>query len=737
MTRPTAPHAHLITRRSFCTLSAVALASLALPARRAFGDEAATAATATQPGAIVIVHTNDVHCAVDDNLGYAKLVNYAKTMRSTYGADNVTLVDAGDAVQGKAMGTLTDGEYLVDIMNECGYDFAIPGNHEFDYGMAQFNTLVARANAKYLSCNFTDLRTGNLMFDAYAMREYGTGADTKKVAFLGICTPESLTKSSPAHFQEGGTYRYGFCEDDSGAKLYDAVQRAVDQARADGADYVVALAHLGQGGVTPRWTSAAVAANTSGIDVIIDGHSHELYVQTPLNKNGQPVLVTQTGTQLVGIGQVVINPATGTIAAYASDGTETVTASTTNGTASIIKAWDGVDADTAACIAGLQADLAKITGRVIGRSDVRLVALEDDDYTWAVRAHETNLGDFVADAYLALAWHGGIMADIGLVNGGGIRANIEPGDVTYGNLIDVQPFNNQLAYVDTLGQNILDALEVGASKLPEPSGGLQHAAGLTYTVRTDIPSSVQMPGGKFGGVAGEYRVRNVLVNGEPLDVNRRYKLVSHTFLLVDGGDGLTMFMNDEAVLLDLDNKALIEYIQYDLKGTIGGEYADPDGQGRIVIKGGSDPEPTPLPTPEPTDEPVEEPAAPGGKPLASTGDPFGVAVVGAAAVATVAGAVAVGARRKAFPSRPYGANWAQIRSHDNFGRVFKRPLSWNQESLGHDPRSRFFIGQDTRIRHGELCHGSFFAPSRRPRAPRKRPSLESGHPPPYKSGCFT
>ena len=310
--------AHRITRRSFCTLSAVALASLALPTRSAFADEAMPAA-ADAP--IVIVHTNDVHCAVDDNLGYAKLVDYVETMRSTYGADSVTLVDAGDAVQGKAMGTLTDGEYLVDIMNECGYDFAIPGNHEFDYGMTQFNTLVARANAKYLSCNFTDLRTGNLMFDAYAMREYDTGADTKKVAFLGICTPESLTKSSPAHFQEGGTYRYGFCEDDSGAKLYDAVQRAVDQARADGADYVVALAHLGQGGVTPRWTSAAVAANTSGIDVIIDGHSHELYVQTPLNKNGQPVLVTQTGTQLVGIGQVVIDPANGTIAAYASNDT--------------------------------------------------------------------------------------------------------------------------------------------------------------------------------------------------------------------------------------------------------------------------------------------------------------------------------------------------------------------------------------------------------------------------------
>ncbi len=640
MTRPTAPHARLITRRSFCTLSAVALASLALPTRSAFADEAATAATATQPGAIVIVHTNDVHCAVDDNLGYAKLVNYAKTMRSTYGADNVTLVDAGDAVQGKAMGTLTNGEYLIDVMNECGYDFAIPGNHEFDYGMTQFNTLVARANAKYLSCNFTDLRTGNLMFDAYAMREYDTAVGKRKVAYLGICTPESLTKSSPAHFQEDGIYRYGFCEDDSGTKLYDAVQSAVDQARADGADYVVALAHLGQDGVTPRWTSTSVAANTSGIDVVIDGHSHELYAQTPLNKNGEPVLVTQTGTQLVGIGQVVIDPANGTIAAYASNDTETVTASTAKGTASIVKAWDGIDADTAAFIAGLQADLAKITERVIGRSDVRLVALEDDDYTWAVRAHETNLGDFVADAYLALAWHGGVMADIGFVNGGGIRANIEPGDVTYGDLINVQPYNNQLCYVDTLGQNILDALEAGVANLPNPSGGLQHVSGLAYTVRTDIPSSVQMPGGKFGGVTGEYRVRDVLVNGEPLDVNRRYKLVSHTFLLVEGGDGLTMFMNDEAVLLDLDNKALIEYIQYDLKGTIGGEYADPDGQGRIVIKNGPDPEPEPLPTPEPADEPAP---GSGGKPLASTGDPLGTAVVGAAAVAAAAGAVAVSA----------------------------------------------------------------------------------------------
>ena len=633
--------AHRITRRSFCTLSAVALASLALPTRSAFADEAMPAA-ADAP--IVIVHTNDVHCAVDDNLGYAKLVDYVETMRSTYGADSVTLVDAGDAVQGKAMGTLTDGEYLVDIMNECGYDFAIPGNHEFDYGMTQFNTLVARANAKYLSCNFTDLRTGNLMFDAYAMREYDTGADTKKVAFLGICTPESLTKSSPAHFQEGGTYRYGFCEDDSGAKLYDAVQRAVDQARADGADYVVALAHLGQGGVTPRWTSAAVAANTSGIDVIIDGHSHELYVQTPLNKNGQPVLVTQTGTQLVGIGQVVINPATGTIAAYASDGTETVTASTTNGTASIIKAW-GASMPTRpptsqGCkrISRRSPGASSALGRALGRPRGRRLHLGRS----RARDEPRRLrGRCVPRAGMAWRHHGRYRtrerrrhprehrAGRRDVRQPHRRATVQQPAGLRGHPRPEHPRRPRSGRVEAARAQ---------RRIAACGGPHVHRAHGHSVVGADAGRQIRRRGGRVPRPqrAGERRAPR----REPA-----LQLVSHTFLLVDGGDGLTMFMNDEAVLLDLDNKALIEYIQYDLKGTIGGEYADPDGQGRIVIKGGSDPEPTPLPTPEPTDEPVEEPAAPGGKPLASTGDPFGVAVVGAAAVATVAGAVAVGARR--------------------------------------------------------------------------------------------
>lgn len=640
------PVSHGITRRSFCTLSAVALASLSLPSRALAAEfSAGTAgAGAAAPGPIVIVHTNDVHCAVDENLGYAKLADYVSTARGSYGNANVTLVDAGDAVQGKAIGTLSSGEYLIDIMNECKYDFAVPGNHEYDFGMTQFNTLVVQAKATYLSCNFTDLRTGNLMFSPYEMRDYETSAGTKRVAFVGICTPETLTKSSPVHFQDdSGTYIFGFCEDDSGAALYAAVQNAVDQARTkDRADFVVAIAHLGRHGVTEYWSSSSVAANTTGIDVIIDGHSHEEYTDFIQNKNDEPVLVTQTGTQLVSIGQVVINPAANTISA-----------TTPNCSGTLVKEWDGSDAAVAALIAKKRADLEGITGKVVGRSDVRLVAFEDDNYTWAVRSHETNLGDFVSDAYLALAWHGGIMADIGFANGGGIRSNIEIGEVTNGNLIDVQPFNNQLCYVNTLGQNILDALEVGARDLPNSSGGFQHVSGMSFTVRTDIPSSVQMPGGQFAGVTGEYRVRDAMVGNEPLDVNKRYKLVSHTYLIVQGGDGLNMFMGDEAVLLDLDNKALIDYINYDLKGIIGSEYADPKGQGRIVIKDGPDPDPAPQPDPTPQPEPQPLPQqpidVPDGKPLASTGDPTGAATaaaVVAAVAASAAGAAYLGADRR-------------------------------------------------------------------------------------------
>ena len=725
-----------MTRRFFAVFAAFTLAAslVGIPVG-AYADDGANAGSSSP---IVIVHTNDVHCAVDqdaknENLGYASLVSYVKNAESTYGNTNVTLVDADDAVQGRAMGTLTKGEYLIDIMNQAGYDIAVPGNHEFDYGMEQFNKLVGMANAQYISCNFMDLRTGKTVFDAYAIREYGTGASKTKVAYVGICTPETLTKSSPASFKDtDGNFVYGFCQDESGAALYAAVQNAVDAARAAGADYVVAIGHLGQAGITERWRSDTVAANTTGIDAFIDGHSHEAYEQVVKNKDGNDVPLAQTGTQLVNIGVLTIDLATSTVSAAAvdaADGTEladsvdTVAASKAdaeegpleadngnaieseatneddapdpsaanpeaeNGTTTdegnaegspgatnlpptprvaepattsndlgtpapdtpantlgasptaaaptaagsiagkLVSDWTDQDPDTLALVNRLDAEIKKITGKKIGTSDYRLMALYPNK-EWAVRAQETNLGDFVADAYYASAVRGGLQVDAAFVNGGGIRADVEAGDVTYGNLIDVQPYNNQLCVAEVRGQDLLDALEMGARMYPAPLGGFLQVSGIGYTIRTDVPSSVVTDAtSNFVRVDGPYRVQNVTVGGRPLDVSKTYRVASHTYYLEQGGDGMTMLKSDAVTLLGLDNEALIDYITDELGGTIGAAYADPNGQGRIVVKNGPDSQ--------------------GGGALAKTGDGAANASATASVVALCALAGALGAGRVA------------------------------------------------------------------------------------------
>ena len=259
----------------------------------AFAAPAVTDKTVnTEP--IIILHTNDVHCGIDDSIGYAGLAAYKAEMEAQYGADRVTLVDAGDAIQGGAIGTLSDGAFLVDIMNQLGYDIAIPGNHEFDYGTENFLELAQeRADYPYLSCNFLDLRTGASVLPSYQILDY----DGVQVAYVGISTPESLSKTTPAYFQdENGNFIYGFCQGADGELLYTAVQTAVNAAKAEGADYVVAVGHLGNEGSTPEYTSEAVISHTTGIDVFIDGHSHETYESTVANAAGEDVLLAQTGT---------------------------------------------------------------------------------------------------------------------------------------------------------------------------------------------------------------------------------------------------------------------------------------------------------------------------------------------------------------------------------------------------------------------------------------------------------
>ena len=508
-------------------------------------------------GDIVLLFTNDVHCGVDDAIGYAGLAAYKNHLEAE--GFPVVLIDAGDAVQGAVIGTLSSGTYLIDLMNAVGYDLAVPGNHEFDYGMDQFFALTEQAEFPYISCNFTDLRTGEPVFNGYLMMEVG-GA---KIAFVGICTPKTITSSTPAYFQdENGEFIYGFQQDEDGTALYTVVQETVDAARAEGADYVIAVGHLGIDETCTPWTSSEVIAATSGIDAFIDGHSHSVVGEKMLNKDGETVVLAQTGTKLESIGQMTIC-ADGTIESC------------------LVSNYTGKDAEVEALVEEIRAENEELLQQVVAKTDVDLTTVDPDSGERLIRNEETNLGDLCADAYQAVSG-----ADVAFVNGGGIRADIPAGDITYEQVIAVHPYGNMLTVVEATGQQILDCLEFGVSAWPAEFGGFQQVAGLTFEIHTYIESSVTTDeNGMFTGVDGDYRVQNVMVNGEALDLEKTYTVASHNYMLKQGGDGFTMFQGDN-ILQDevmIDNQVLITYIRDILGGTVGEAYSDLFGQGRITF----------------------------------------------------------------------------------------------------------------------------------------------------------
>ena len=509
-------------RRVLAVLLAAAVMLAMMPAM-AFADTTAPAPE-TAPTApaklndIVILGTSDVHCGIDQNIGYAGLAAYKKAMEEKY--NYVALVDAGDAIQGDTIGTLSKGEYLVDIMNEVGYDVVVPGNHEFDYGMDQFlNVIVPKMKATYVSANF--VKNGKPVFDTYKMMTYGD----KKVAFVGICTPETLVKSTPTYFQDkNGNYIYDFCNDTTGEKLYKAVQDAVDAAKKAGANYVVAVAHLGDDSASAPWTSMDVLAKTSGIDVLLDGHAHSTVVKSVKNKDGKSIQMVATGTKLENIGKIVI----------AENGA--ITAEYINGDVAKDK-----DAGVTKFIEGIKAKYAELEKKVVAKTSVDL-AIADKDGNRLVRSEETNLGDLCADAYRNV-----LGADIAFVNGGGIRVAIPKGNITYGQVIAVHPFGNMACVVEATGQQIRDALEFGARNVGKgENGGFLQVSGLTYTINSLIEPSIQInEAGEFVKVTGDYRVRDVKVGGVDLDLNKTYTLASHNYMLKNGGDGFVMFKGNK------------------------------------------------------------------------------------------------------------------------------------------------------------------------------------------------
>lgn len=443
----------------------------------------------TKADDIVILYTNDVHANITGGsskaptLTYEQVAWYRNNLQTPYSL----LVDAGDAIQGEAISTLTHGEAIVEVMNAAGYDYATFGNHEFDYGMDQLlDTIVPAAKYQYLTCNFARLDgTAIAGVKPYAIETFGS----KKVAVIGISTPESFVKSTPTYFQDkDGNYIYTFAEGNNGQDLYDSVQKTIDAAKKDGADYVVAVAHLGIDESSEPWRSTDVIANTTGLDAVLDGHSHSTIPQEIVkSKDGKDVVLSSTGTKLNNLGKLTIS-ADGKIHSELISDRE------------IEK-----DAKTKEVVDKIVAEFQALLNKVVAHTDVDLTTQNPEGTARAIRNRETNLGDLCADAYRVT-----LGADIAIVNGGGIRADIPAGDITYNQIIKVHPYGNMACVVEATGQEILDALEMASrntmaeyvsESVDEDGnkiynavgemGGFLQVSGMKYTINTAVESTVK------------------------------------------------------------------------------------------------------------------------------------------------------------------------------------------------------------------------------------------------------
>lgn len=505
---------------------------------------------------IAVIYTNDVHVALDKHIGYAGLAAFKNELLAD--GNEVLLVDAGDSVQGAPLGGLSNGQLPIDIMNELGYSASAVGNHEFDYNVENLASLAERAKFPFLSVNFVDASTNKPIYKPYIIEE----RDGVKIAFVGVSTPLTPNTSNPTFFQdEAGNDKYTFLPGEDGAILWNAVQQAVNNARQEGAKIVVALTHLGIAEVSAPYTSPNLIANTTGIDVVLDGHSHSVVpCERVKNKNGDRVLLSSTGTELANIGYLLIdkrgNISTGLVSNY--------TAKDSSTDEFIKKEQSAFEEVLQRSVASLQNDMIiadPVTGKRI------------------VRSSETNLGDLCADAIRAAT-----NADVAVQIGGAIRAKLPAGEITFGDLLSVMPSSYPICKLSVTGQQLLDALEFSVSAAPKEFGGFFQVSGMTFDFHTDIPSPVQRDkSGMYTDIKGERRVHNVLIGGQPLELDTHYTLAGIVHTLLEGGDGYTMFSYKDVVEnpVIVDHEAMKNYFLNDYAENAA-KYENPYGEGRIV-----------------------------------------------------------------------------------------------------------------------------------------------------------
>ena len=528
-----------ITRRSFIKAAgaATALTAVSVGAPAAFAEE--TNCFFGDKADVTILYTNDVHTYIDNKSPkptYAAIAALKKSIEDT-GRD-VLLVDAGDHIQGTAYGSMDDGATIIELMNEAGYDLATPGNHEFDYGMARAKAVLREADFPYVSCNWVDLRTGFNVLPS--VKFFFVGG--RKIAFVGVTTPETFTKSTPAYFMNDAQtkYIYDILGGEDGQKLYDAVQKAIDKAEFWGADTIIGLGHLGVDPSSSPWTSEEVIAHTHGFTAFIDGHSHTVMANKQVtDASGKAVTLTQTGSYFKNIGKMTVG----------ADGTITT---------ELIDTYEGLDAAVAATASNWISAVDDMLGEEIAVGDTKFYINDPATGKRRIRSGETNLGDFVADGiYTYFNEIEELHCDVAIMNGGGIRTDVEAGPWSFKTCKTVSPFGNVACLMSVTGQQIQDALEFGArfaGAEGKENGGFLQVAGAKYTIHTGTPNTVQTNDKNvWTGSAATPRVSNVEIYDkttgtyQPLDPNATYALAGMNYTLRNLGDGFAMF--DGATLI--------------------------------------------------------------------------------------------------------------------------------------------------------------------------------------------
>lgn len=525
----------LISRRSFLKAAGVTAAAASM----AIGAPAASACWFGDKSDVTILYTNDVHTYIDKQspkLTYAAIADLKQSYQNA--GKDVLLVDAGDHVQGTAYGSMDEGASIIKLMNAAGYDAATPGNHEFDYGMDRAKAIMKEADFPYLSCNWVDLRTGLRVLPSVKVFVRGG----RRIAFVGVTTPETFTKSTPAYFMDKAQrkYIYDIQGGEDGKKLYDAVQKAIDKAKLL-ADVVIGLGHLGVDPSSSPWTSEEVIAHTSGFDAFIDGHSHTVMENKQVqDASGKAVTLTQTGSYFANVGEMTI----------AADGTITT---------KLIPTHEGMDANIAAMQTGWVNTVDDMLGEKIAVGNSDFYVSDPATGKRRIRSAETNLGDFVADGiYTYFNEVEKLHCDVAIMNGGGIRADVPAGDWTFKICKQVSPFGNVACLMSVTGKQIQDALEFAARFAGEggkENGGFLQVAGATYEIHTDIPNTVQTDEKNvwIGSATGTPRVQNVKIYDKtsgsylPLDPGATYALAGMNYTLRNLGDGFAMFDGAELI----------------------------------------------------------------------------------------------------------------------------------------------------------------------------------------------